>query len=115
MFSVDFTCPKISGVLQRKESNRAKITGIVQLLFLSLAHVCQSRHNDVISHVGSIFSANKFVAPVTFGGINNLNVSGGEKGQNKLYLIIIIMGIFFWNVSGGEKGQNKLYFPLWSC
>lgn len=96
MFPVDFSCPKISGVhshivLQRRKGNRAKITGIAQLLFLSLAHVCQSRHNDVISHVGSIFSANKLAALVTFGGINNLNASGGETGQ------------------------NKLYFPLWSC
>ena len=96
MFSVDFSCPKISGVhshivLQCRQGNRAKITGIAQLLFLSLAHVCQSRHNDVISHVGSIFGANKFAALVTFGGINSLNASGGEIGQ------------------------NKLYFPLWSC
>ena len=95
MFSVDFSCPKISGVhshivLQRKElqGNRAKITGIAQLLFLSLGHVCRSRHNDVISHVGSIFSANKFAALITFGGINNLNVSRGEKGQNKLYFLL---------------------------
>ena len=36
--------------------------------------------NDVISHVGSIFSANKFAALVTFGGINIINVSG-EKGK----------------------------------
>ena len=94
MFSVDFSCPKISGVhsqivLQRTEGNRAKITGIALLLFLLLAHVCRSRHNDVISHVGSIFSAYKFAALVTFGGINNLNVSGGEKGQNKLYFPLL--------------------------
>ena len=90
MFSVDFSYPKISGVhshivLQRRKGNRAKITKIPQLLFLSYAHVCQSRHNDVFSHVGSIFSANKFAALVTFEEINNLNVSGGEKGQNKIY------------------------------
>ena len=41
--------------------------------------------NDVISQVGTIFRVNKFVALVTFAGINVTNVSGREKGRNKFY------------------------------
>ena len=81
--------------LNRKAPNRPKITGIAQLLFLSLAFICQTRYdmNDVrfICHVESIFWVNKCVALVAFNGRDILNASGG-----------------------GQR-QNELYFALWSC
>ena len=44
--------------------------------------------NDVISHVGTIFRVNKFVALVTFAGIYVINVSGREKGRSKFYFTL---------------------------
>ena len=74
-------------VLCFKEGNRAKIAGIPQLQFISLAHVFQARHDmsDVICHVENIFCVNKYVALVTFAGRSILNVSRGGQRQNKLY------------------------------
>ena len=69
----------------RKEGNRAKIAGIAQLLFLSLAHVAKQGINDVIGRVGTIFRVNKSVALAIFAGINAINVSGRGKGRNKFY------------------------------
>ena len=69
MISVDFQgsalFPHILALcFNRKVGDQAKITGIAQLLFQSLAFICQARHdmNDVICHVGSIFCVNKRVA-----------------------------------------------------
>ena len=75
--------------LNRKAPDRAKITGIAQLLFLSLAFICQTRYDmnnvRVICHVEIIFCENKCVALVTFAGRDILNGSGGEQRHNKLY------------------------------
>ena len=65
---------------QKRQSSKDYWDYSLTIPIMHLPMHAKAGMNDVISHVGSIFSANKFAALVTFGGINIINVSG-EKGK----------------------------------